>query len=70
MPRKWLRMDWLNTWLKDVVYMFTGVAFVFIVALTYTIFQLVEGWMQRRYTQQTKQPQKVSGEVKQPMGFL
>lgn len=63
-------MDWLNTWLKDVVYMFTGVAFVFIVALTYTIFQLVEGWMQRRYTQQAKQPQKVSGEVKQPMGFL
>lgn len=63
-------MDWLNTWLKDVVYMFTGVAFVFIVALTYTIFQLVEGWMQRRYTQQAKQPQKVSGEVKPPMGFL
>lgn len=63
-------MDWLNTWLKDVVYMLTGVAFVFIVALTYTIFQLVEGWMQRRYTQQAKQPQKVSGEVKQPMGFL
>lgn len=63
-------MDWVNTWLKDVVYMATGVAFVFIVAVTYTLFQLVESWLQRKYTQQAKQPQKVSGEVKQPMGFL
>jgi uncharacterized membrane protein len=63
-------MAWVDNWLKDLVYMLTGVLFVFIVAITYTISQLVEGWMQRRYTQQAKQPQKVDGKVKQPMGFL
>ena len=63
-------MAWVDNWLKDLVYMLTGVLFVFIIAIVYTIFQLVEGWMQRRYTQQAKQPQKVDGKVKQPMGFL
>lgn len=63
-------MDWVNTWLKDVAYLLTGVVFVFVVAITYTLFQLVEDWLQRRYTKQTKQPHKVEGKVKQPMGFL
>jgi peptidoglycan/LPS O-acetylase OafA/YrhL len=63
-------MDWVNTWLKDVAYLLTGVVFVFVVAITYTLFQLVEDWLQRRYTKQAKQPQKVEGKVKQPMGFL
>ena len=63
-------MEWLNTWLKDVAYLLTGVVFVFVVAITYTLFQLVEDWLQRKYTTQAKQPQKVDGKVKQPMGFL
>ena len=63
-------MDWVNSWLKDVVYLLTGVVFVFAVAIMYTLFQLIEDWLQRKYTQRAKQPQKVSGEVKQPMGFL
>jgi Na+-transporting methylmalonyl-CoA/oxaloacetate decarboxylase gamma subunit len=63
-------MDWVNNWLKDVVYMITGVAFVFIIGVVYAMFQIVNDFLQRRYVQQAKQPQKVSGEVKQPMGFL
>lgn len=63
-------MDWLNTWAKDVVYMMTGIIMAFLLAVLYTIFQIVSDWMQRRYVQQAKQPQKVDGKVKQPMGFL
>ena len=63
-------MDWFNNWVRDMVYMLSGVIFVVIVALSYTVFQLLEDWLQRRYTQQAKQPQKVEGKVKQPMGFL
>ena len=63
-------MDWLNTWLKDVVYMITGVALVFVVAVMYAMSQIVSDFLQRKFVQQAKQPQKVSGEVKQPMGFL
>jgi uncharacterized membrane protein len=63
-------MDWFNNWVRDMVYMLSGIIFVVIVALSYTVFQLLEDWLQRRYTQQAKQPQKVEGKVKQPMGFL
>ena len=63
-------MDWFNSWVRDMVYMLSGIIFVVIVALSYTVFQLLEDWLQRRYTQQAKQPQKVEGKVKQPMGFL
>ena len=63
-------MDWLNGWVRDVVYMMTGIVMAFLLAILYTVFQLASDWLQRRYVQQTKQPQKVSGEVKQPMGFL
>ena len=70
MPRKWLRMDWLNNWIRDVVYMITGVAFVFVIAVMYAMSQIVSDFLQRRYVQQAKQPQKVDGKVKQPMGFL
>lgn len=63
-------MDWLNTWAKDVVYMMTGIIMAFLLAVLYTIFQIVSDWLQRRYVQQAKQPQKVDGKVKQPMGFL
>jgi len=50
--------------------MMTGIVMAFLLAILYTVFQLVSDWMQRRYVQQTKQPQKVDGKVKQPMGFL
>jgi uncharacterized membrane protein len=63
-------MDWFNNWVRDMVYMLSGIVFVVIVALSYTVFQILEDWLQRRYTQQAKQPQKVEGKVKQPMGFL
>lgn len=63
-------MDWLNNWVRDVVYMLTGIMMVMLVAIAYTLFQLFDNWLQRRYTQQAKQPQKVDGKVKQPMGFL
>lgn len=63
-------MDWFNNWVRDMVYMLSGIIFVVIVALSYTVFQLLEDWLQRRYTRQAKQPQKVEGKVKQPMGFL
>lgn len=63
-------MDWFNNWVRDMVYMLSGIIFVVIVALSYTVFQILEDWLQRRYTQQAKQPQKVEGKVKQPMGFL
>lgn len=63
-------MAWLDGWIRDVVYMATGVAFVFIVGVVYAMFQIVSDWLQRRYVQQAEQPRKVSGEVKQPMGFL
>ena len=63
-------MDWFSNWLRDVVYMFTGVAFVFIVAVAYALFRLLLEWMEDRPTPQPKQPQKVEGTVKQPMGFL
>ena len=63
-------MDWFNSWVRDMVYMLSGIIFVVIVALSYTVFQILEDWLQRRYTKQAKQPQKVEGKVKQPMGFL
>ena len=63
-------MDWFNNWVRDMVYMLSGIVLVVIAALSYTVFQLLEDWLQRRYTQQAKQPQKVEGKVKQPMGFL
>lgn len=63
-------MDWVNTWLKDAVYLLTGVLFVFVTAIAHTLFQLASDWLQGRYVQQAKQPQKVEGKVKQPMGFL
>jgi uncharacterized membrane protein len=63
-------MDWFNNWVRDMVYMLSGIIFVVIVALSYTVFQILEDWLQRRYTKQAKQPQKVEGKVKQPMGFL
>lgn len=63
-------MDWVNNWLKDVVYMMTGVAFVFVIAVVYAMFQIVSDFLQTRYVQAAKQPQKVDGKVKQPMGFL
>ena len=63
-------MDWFNNWVRDMVYMLSGIIFVVIVALSYTVFQILEDWLQRRYTRQAKQPQKVEGKVKQPMGFL
>ena len=63
-------MDWVNSWIRDMVYMLTGIIMAFALAMLYTLYQLMSDWLQRRYVQQTKQPQKVSGEVKQPMGFL
>ena len=63
-------MDWLNNWARDMVYMASGLLMAFLIAITYTLFQIASDWLQRRYVQQTKQPQKVSGAVKQPMGFL
>jgi hypothetical protein len=63
-------MDWVNGWVRDMVYMMTGIVMAFLLAVLYTVFQIVSDWLQRRYVQQAKQPQKVSGEVKQPMGFL
>ena len=63
-------MDWLNNWARDMVYLFSGVFLVFILAVMYAMFQIVSDFLQRSYVQHTKQPQKVSGEVKQPMGFL
>ncbi len=63
-------MDWFNNWVRDMVYMLSGIVLVVIAALSYTLFQLLEDWLQRRYTKQAKQPQKVEGKVKQPMGFL
>ena len=63
-------MDWLNGWVRDVVYMMTGIVMAFLLAILYTLYQLASDWLQRRYVQSAKQPQKVSGEVKQPMGFL
>lgn len=63
-------MDWLNGWVRDMVYMVSGIALVVLAAIAYTLFQLASDWLQRRYVQQTKQPQKVEGKVKQPMGFL
>ena len=63
-------MAWVDGWVRDVVYMITGVAFVFIIGVVYAMFQIVSDFLQRRYVQQAKQPQKVDGKVKQPMGFL
>ena len=63
-------MDWLNNWARDMVYMASGLLMAFLIAITYTLFQIASDWLQRRYVQQAKQPQKVSGAVKQPMGFL
>ena len=63
-------MAWVDGWIRDVVYMLTGIGFVFLLAILYTITQIVSDWLQRRYVQQAKQPQKVDGKVKQPMGFL
>jgi hypothetical protein len=63
-------MDWLNGWFRDMVYMASGLLLAFLIAIAYTLAQIVNDWLQRKYTQQAKQPQKVSGEVKQPMGFL
>lgn len=63
-------MEWLDGWVRDMVYMMTGIVMAFLLAVLYTVFQIVSDWMQRRYVQQTKQPQKVDGKVKQPMGFL
>ncbi len=63
-------MDWFNNWVRDMVYMLSGIVLVVIAALSYTVFQLLEDWLQRRYTRQAKQPQKVEGKVKPPMGFL
>lgn len=63
-------MDWVNGWIKDVVYMLTGIGIAFLLAILYALFQLLTDWMERKYTQQAKPPQKVVGEVKPPMGFL
>ena len=63
-------MDWLNGWVRDMVYMASGLLMAFLLAITYTVYQIVSDWLQRKYTQQAKQPQKVDGKVKQPMGFL
>jgi len=63
-------MDWVNGWFRDMVYMASGLLMAFLLAITYTVYQIASDWLQRKYTQQAKQPQKVSGEVKQPMGFL
>lgn len=63
-------MDWVNGWVRDVVYMLTGIVMAFALAVLYAMFQIVSDFLQRRYVQQTKQPQKVDGKVKQPMGFL
>lgn len=63
-------MEWLDGWVRDMVYMMTGIVMAFLLAILYTVFQIVSDWIQRRYVQQAKQPHKVSGEVKQPMGFL
>lgn len=63
-------MDWLNGWVRDVVYMMTGIVMAFLLATLYTLFQIVSDWLQRRYVQSAKQPHKVDGKVKQPMGFL
>lgn len=63
-------MEWLDGWVRDMVYMMTGIVMAFLLAILYTVFQIVSDWMQRRYVQQAKQPQKVDGKVKQPMGFL
>lgn len=63
-------MEWLDGWVRDMVYMMTGIVMAFLLAILYTVFQIVSDWIQRRYVQQAKQPQKVDGKVKQPMGFL
>lgn len=63
-------MDWLNGWIRDMVYMASGLVLAFLIAITYTLYQIASDWLQRRYVQQAKQPQKVEGKVKQPMGFL
>lgn len=63
-------MAWVDGWVRDMVYMASGLLLAFLIAITYTVFQIVSDWMQRRYVQQAKQPHKVEGKVKQPMGFL
>jgi hypothetical protein len=63
-------MEWLNGWVRDMVYMASGLLLAFLIAIAYTLSQIVSDWLQRRYVQQAKQPHKVDGEVKQPMGFL
>jgi len=63
-------MDWVNGWVRDMVYMASGLLLAFLIAITYTLSQIVSDWLQRRYVQQAKQPHKVEGKVKQPMGFL
>jgi uncharacterized membrane protein len=63
-------MDWLDGWVRDMVYMASGLLLAFLIAIAYTLSRIVSDWLQRRYVQQAKQPQKVDGKVKQPMGFL
>jgi hypothetical protein len=63
-------MEWIDGWIRDMVYMMTGIVMAFLLAVLYTVFQIVSDWLQRRYVQQAKQPHKVEGKVKQPMGFL
>ena len=63
-------MGWVDGWMRDVVYMLTGIGIAFILALTYTVLQLLLDKLHRGFTQQPSQPQKVEGKVKQPMGFL
>ena len=63
-------MDWVNGWVRDMVYMASGLLLAFLIAITYTLYQIASDWLQRRYVQQAKQPHKVDGKVKPPMGFL
>jgi type IV secretory pathway VirB6-like protein len=63
-------MGWFDNWVRDIVYMMTGAIMFGVIAVVYTMVQIVSDFLQRRYMQQAKQPQKVEGKVKQPMGFL